>query len=728
VFDSNQETERLLIWLSAFVAMAAIISWLILNSLGPVIIEQAYHGNSFSIFNALITGQKDHPLSEYLSDFSVRVRTVFFFLLTISGILYLLSKILDKTTSSALAAVTVGLVSILLFLPICPVMPRLGLDPSWILGANEAVAQGMQYGKDIIYTIGPLSSIWTQAYHPEIIQITIIGGIFFVIGQAFITYKLAKNSQLAWLLAYAVVMIFLLESRDTLFLAYPIFLSFLIYRISLPESHVDHISLSKIESILFIFVISSLGLLPIIKFSFLPLTLVVSALGSILLWRSGKKLVAVSLTLSPPVIMILFWMAVNQSIQTLLDYFSNASLVASGYTQAMSINYYLFSPALFLFSSMLVVLFFFQAQKDVGINKYLFILILMAFLFLSFKAGFVRHDVHALTASSSLVIAAIFLGSLNSVRRSKLIMIFMISLIAWAYIHIQHRQTSFEYYKPLSWQIVSTIKEWSSGKSTNTSEKDRYNAHLSDIRQSNPLPEIQGTVDIYPYDMSLLIASGNQWSPRPVYQSFSAYTPELAILNASYLAKKDAPDNILFSIKTIDGRYPSLDDGTSWPVLFTRYELTDVVDDYLLLKKRDHSEKQQRMSLAFSGQVNLGEIVDLSDRKGIIYTEIEINQSLIGKLFDVLYKQTPLKITAELSNGTTQTHRFIPGQAISGFILSPYIESTDDFRKVLITPLENDVPLVKNFKIEEKPFSVGMWKNSYSIKIYEVSTTQGSLQ
>ncbi len=49
----------------AAVTSLVIALWII----GPIILEQAYHGNSLSFFNAAITGQNEHPLSDYISMF-----------------------------------------------------------------------------------------------------------------------------------------------------------------------------------------------------------------------------------------------------------------------------------------------------------------------------------------------------------------------------------------------------------------------------------------------------------------------------------------------------------------------------------------------------------------------------------------------------------------------------------------------------------------------------------
>ena len=39
--------------------------------------------------------------------------------------------------------------------PFDPVMPMVGLDPSWMVGLNQAMEQGLKFGKELVFTYGP---------------------------------------------------------------------------------------------------------------------------------------------------------------------------------------------------------------------------------------------------------------------------------------------------------------------------------------------------------------------------------------------------------------------------------------------------------------------------------------------------------------------------------------------------------------------------------------------
>lgn len=623
----------------------------------------------------------------------------------------------------ALVALTIGLISILLFVPVFPVMPRLGLDPSWILAVNEAAAQGLSFGTEILYTVGPFSSIWSQAYHPETIQLTIMGGSLIAVGHAFLAYRISRASHWLWFCAYALFLVFLMESRDALFLIYPVLMIFYIYRVSLPPSHHDRIEFTRGDSIFLVLAGSSLGLLPIIKLSFVPCTLVACVVGSVLLWRSRHKLVAVSMLVLPAASMLLLWVVAGQDISVLPDYFINNAAIVSGFTQAMSnpYNFHSFLPlVLFVFSSLLI-LYFFYIQLVIGINfeGLLLWIAIAVFIFLSFKAGFVRHDVHALTASSCIVIAALLLGVLRAVDYRHVAIAILIASITWSVMHSRYSATSFEYYKPLSNRLLTMLKDSFIGNDAQMSHQEQYYAHLKEIRKRFPVPELNGQVDIYPYELSALIASSNKWSPRPVFQSFSAYTPSLAAANANHLSGAKAPDNIIFGLGTIDNRYPSMDDGASWPALLANYDISEAREQFLILSRKPTSE--QVMTPFFSKQALLGESVEVGIQQGIIYAKIEVLPSLLGKIMNFLYKPTALQLSVQLSNGEMKTHRFIPGQAVSGFVLSPYIDSLNDFSSLWERPeAAAESRGVDSFRIDENAFFIGMWATNYSVQLYHL--------
>ena len=58
-----------------------------------------------------------------------------------------------------------------------------------------------------------------------------------------------------------------------------------------------------------------------------------------------------------------------------------------------------------------------------------------------------------------------------------------------------------------------------------------WSSALAEVRRKIPLPSVTGTADLYPDDQLVIVANGARRLSRPVFQSYSAYTPRLIALN-----------------------------------------------------------------------------------------------------------------------------------------------------------------------------------------------------
>jgi len=206
--------------------------------------------------------------------------------------------------------------------------------------------------------------------------------------------------------------------------------------------------------------------------------------------------------------------------------------------------------------------------------------------------------------------------------------------------------------------------------------RSNYEKNLASERKAHPLPPIEGDADLYSYDQTILFAHTLPYQPRPVIQSYSAYTPELAEINAAHLRTARAASNILFAIQPIDDRFPSLDDGRSWPELLTLYDLKGASDDkrtFLLLSRAAAAREFHLIPLQ-NTSARFGEPVTLpAATNGPVWVEIEIKKSLAGTVVSTLYKPPVLMLTVSLRDHGQQDFRLIPAMARGGFLLSPVI-------------------------------------------------------
>jgi hypothetical protein len=186
------------------------------------------------------------------------------------------------------------------------------------------------------------------------------------------------------------------------------------------------------------------------------------------------------------------------------------------------------------------------------------------------------------------------------------------------------------------------------------------------------LPIPKGSTDLYPHRSALLAGMPVEYRPRPAFQSYLAYTPRLAELNATHLRGGSAPDSILVAIEPIDRRWPSLEDGPSWPELMARYRPTAVKGKHVLLERLPRPRTLRMEPLAVI-EVGAGDAVpipdDISEVRSL-YAEIDVESTALRAAANVLFKAPALYITARLRDGRVIKRRLVAGMAKAGFILS----------------------------------------------------------
>jgi hypothetical protein len=306
-------------------------------------------------------------------------------------------------------------------------------------------------------------------------------------------------------------------------------------------------------------------------------------------------------------------------------------------------------------------------------------------LLVIFKAGYVRHDEHEVESTVSLAL----LGTLTLAAAWPKLRhpAWKAAAMAGALAPMILSWCSYATFNEggLAGQMTQTFVQFPANLAaaiqwmTGDSDREKtYQAMLQSLRDQRPLPSVRGTVDIYSYNQRLLLANGLDYKPRPVFQSYLAYTPQLEQLNADSLAGPDAPDSILFDLQPIDLNYPSSEDGLAWPQILTHYDLKDAAKTVLLLQR---SAEQRDFSLhpLSSTQGEMGLPVPVPGSQDPVWVKIELKPTFWGKIIQTLDKPPMLTLRVHLRSGQDKLFRLVPGTAAAGFLLSPLVDSRMEF-------------------------------------------------
>lgn len=631
--------------------------------------------------------------------------------------------------------------------PMNLIMPGLGLDPSWVLVTNEALSKGLKFGVDFIYTYGPFSSIHTQAYHPNTIKMTIVLGLLLSSIYIWVINQLIEGSAYKNLIKIFFSIIFIslfygvnhysvkIFIRDSLFYG----LIFYINLILLKKINFKKVDFQLNTALL----ISSLAAISLVKVSFLLascLSLLIVSLGN------NKKILLFFLTYISS--MFFFWVCAGQNYLDLIPYISNSVKFSSLYSESMSSDISAKDlPVLIFF--ILVSSFLLLESYKISSNK-LSLLSNLLITFFVFKASFVRHDLHETIAFGFLVLIAFSNFSQRYTRGNFILLI--ISLIILSQLPDKVRLllivcVSFFYFfllranKKLNLELatlftISLLIFYSSHFNLQKKIKDSFNgisvliknkSELQNVFNENiriaagkcKLPSLNGMSDYYGWDSICLIGSNNYWKPRPVFQSLGSFDSKLIKKNEQNLRGQNAIKNVFFENKSIDNRYPLLEDSLSWLAIFDNYIYVssylknDKEKIALFVKKYNYTHSNFR--ILDNRQYKTNEKIILPYGHNNLFVRFYFHKTFFGSICNLLFKIPKIEIEVTYSNLNQKVYRLIPKMAEAGFLLSPTIESTDEFinfskKNILIS---NEIT---SFKILSNNL---FWENTFESNIAE---------
>jgi hypothetical protein len=206
-------------------------------------------------------------------------------------------------------------------------------------------------------------------------------------------------------------------------------------------------------------------------------------------------------------------------------------------------------------------------------------------------------------------------------------------------------------------------------------ELERY---LETMRHEADLPEIRAlvggnTVGAMNLDQDVAILNGLNYTPHPVFVSYAAYTPELQRLNSEFFNSQKAPEYLLWHTGSIDGRFPTLDDGEVLLRILKNYTPVTQEKGRLLWKRKSARENSYCLSNERDFSGSLDQWVPIPAEP--TWLRIECKQTLFGAVRGLLWRPSELRIEVQLDNGEARSYRLPPGNARSGFVISPFIRA-----------------------------------------------------
>ena len=619
---------------------------------------------------------------------------------------------------------------LLMILPWNPQAYGFDLDQSWASALHIAIAQGMQFGRDFIYTYGPYGYTQVDLYFPDTYVSSFCWRLFIALAVwlgllRIMRYCLARCDK---------SVLFLIPLFGFFPNQFPWLGHFQFVVITLPLIIYFYVGTNVTPAL--VATIFAMALVSLVKHTYLVPSLgfvIVITIDEICRQRRFPRILPLYL-----IAIAFLWIFAGQEIANFPSYIVNGLEIIKGYSGSMAkfdpwgqIAAYLISTSLFC---LLIAATEWKYRQIWGLLPSLGLAII---LFISFKGAFVRHDGgHALMATfNTTPIALMFVAMLWPQIRSygwqlgksikvtgtlwcggSLLLLFIMGSI------ILHHNLDYGYGTySLDLLKLPAIKLSEAtaliGGKVNLQQK--FDLASQNIRDKNPLPNLSGKVDLYPDEIAVIFAYGLDYQPRPVIQSFSAYTDKLAEINANHLESNNAAETILFDIYPIDRRLPSVADGLSWPELLTHYDIKDIEGRYLALK-RNRQPRSYSLTPPIKTKVPLGEWFELPDESFLpLWAKIDLNPNFLGKLASAALKLPYVYMKVETAEGKERKYRLITDILDRGFLISPVLSNRWDFLDFANSDWHQKLKWsqVKRIKISNKGLNTLLYPHSYEISL-----------
>jgi hypothetical protein len=187
----------------------------------------------------------------------------------------------------------------------------------------------------------------------------------------------------------------------------------------------------------------------------------------------------------------------------------------------------------------------------------------------------------------------------------------------------------------------------------------------------------EAPVMVGPWEIALCLANALRCVPVPTLQLYSTYTPELDRWSAGRI-REVRPEFILFGVGSVDERNMLWDCPETWQVMLRGWdvELRDSSRGLLLLRRRAAPREWGSVPLT-SRTVDTREWVQVPERHGPLVASLVLAESLGGTLERLLLRPRPVILEVLTEAGHAHVQRLIVSTARGGLLLDAMPANVD---------------------------------------------------
>jgi hypothetical protein len=586
--------------------------------------------------------------------------------------------------------------AVCLSLPSCFVgTPEIGLDPSWQLSLQLATIKGKVFGREFVFTYGPLGYL---LIHAAVSKAVLLLYDFFILASLLSIYRTLlplhpRPSDAFMLIGLAVVtkICWLAGPASTLF-------TILCYWLWRVYDRGDTLAVAGGIIAAFVLFFGK------VNYGLIMVVLIPAYAVGLLALHKKRQVHGILLLLGFPV---LVWLGTVACHVDLPKYLRSGVELIAGYDEAMfaypaSMPFAFELACLFLLSMGLAVLF---GRHRLAWREQTMLLPLIGLaILLLFKNAFTRSDGGhnpLFWAGLPLLLAVWHIGWRGAVA----VRILLLASLFYPLALLAEQTTDFSLAKlieclPVRYCDQLITAPWQEDVS-HLQAGLRLHYPESTIPAEIKTAIGQSSVDVMPWESSIAVLNELNYQPRPIPQSYSAYTPWLDNLNARFLASTNAPAYILYACAqnaAIDARPAAWDESLTKMALLENYafdsefKLPMRVWPYQNIESASvfllkHITCSRRLIPIATNEVSLelGESLPIPTTTNLVFLTLEVNRTILGKLTSAALSPSMLIACFEYQDGTPGYYRAVLPILKTSVLVNRRVESTQEIQNWLQT-------------------------------------------
>lgn len=512
---------------------------------------------------------------------------------------------------------------------VASVVPHAGMDNSWQIGLTEAASRGLDFGRDVVFTYGPLGFL-----SEPLLGIGHAGWIalaFAILAQLALAAVVVAKATRLYGIVLGVVVAFLALGL-TLMVSDIVAVLALFGAVWLLERDDPNVSpwLVPLAG-----VAAAFELLVKLNGGVLCLVLFALAVWRVRGWRSELAL-AVSFAVS----LVVLWLVTRNSLAALPDWLRESRHVVGSYSDAMAFSQSGHTTETVLAGLLVaagVALVAMQARAMARGRATALGLAAAAFTYAYLKEGFVRHDFHALQFFGAFALAVLAFRWRGRLRWAAIVLV--VGCVAGAALrgdpYLRHYGTIFD-----------------GSRADARAELGVPASMVAQLRSH--------TVDSVPYETSALWAYDLRWGQEPLLQWYLAYDEQLDAFNA---ARVHAERVLVQRTPGSDSEVLSFQAPATYLALICRYRELSATGSWEVLARTSNrcGAEHQIGTATFAA----GETVHVPAGNGLVVAHIRLRRSAASKVVETVFK--PFSLPHVTLGGIT--YRLVAGTASGPLVL-----------------------------------------------------------